>query len=33
MDEPSVEWADVLRIFGMNVENVKKLLLETIGLL
>jgi 5'-methylthioadenosine phosphorylase len=30
-DEPPVEWAEVLRIFGMNVENVKKLLLETIA--
>ncbi len=29
-DEAPVEWAEVLRIFGMNVENVKKLLLATI---
>jgi 5'-methylthioadenosine phosphorylase len=32
-DEPPVEWGEVLRIFEMNLENVKKLLLETIGLL
>jgi len=29
-DEAPVEWAEVLRIFTMNVENVKKLLLATI---
>jgi 5'-methylthioadenosine phosphorylase len=29
-DEAPVEWAEVLRIFEMNVENVKKLLLATI---
>jgi 5'-methylthioadenosine phosphorylase len=32
-DEPPVEWAEVLRIFEMNVENVKRLLLETIKLM
>lgn len=29
-DEAPVEWSEVLRIFERNVENVKKLLLETI---
>jgi 5'-methylthioadenosine phosphorylase len=29
-DEAPVEWPEVLRIFGQNVENVKRLLLETI---
>jgi 5'-methylthioadenosine phosphorylase len=29
-NEPPVEWPDVLRIFGMNVENVKQLLLATL---
>jgi 5'-methylthioadenosine phosphorylase len=29
-DEAPVEWSEVLRIFGKNVENVKRLLLETI---
>jgi 5'-methylthioadenosine phosphorylase len=30
-DEPPVEWAEVLRIFEMNIGNVKKLLLAAIG--
>ncbi len=30
INEAPVEWPDVLRIFKANVENVKKLLLETI---
>ena len=29
-DEAPVEWSEVLRIFEINVENVKKLLLKTI---
>jgi 5'-methylthioadenosine phosphorylase len=29
-DEEPVEWSEVLRIFEMNIENVKKLLVETI---
>jgi len=29
-DEAPVEWAEILKIFGKNVENVKKLLLKTI---
>jgi 5'-methylthioadenosine phosphorylase len=29
-DEPPVEWSEVLKTFNQNVENVKKLLLETI---
>ena len=29
-DEEPVEWSEVLRIFEMNVENVKTLLVETI---
>jgi 5'-methylthioadenosine phosphorylase len=32
-DEPPVEWAEVLGLFNRNVENVKRLLLETIALL
>jgi len=30
-DEAAVEWADILKIFGKNVENVTKLLLKTIN--
>ena len=32
-DEEPVEWSEVLRIFEMNVENVKTLLVETIKVL